>query len=159
MYCKNCGSILEQGAQFCRACGAQVDCDELMKEPAQKTEPAVAQETVQRTVYVQPAHVQAPIAPAPPATNDMAVVGFIMAFMMPILGLVFSVIGLKKAKSGAPNRGLALAGVIISSVYLALSVLAALLYMLWFLFVFWMIGSAGSTYASSAVLAIGSIII
>ena len=91
--------------------------------------------------------------------NDMAVVGFIMAFMMPILGLVFSVIGLKKAKSGAPNRGLALAGVIISSVYLALSVLAALLYMLWFLFVFWMIGSAGSTYASSAVLAIGSIII
>ena len=80
MYCKNCGSILEQGAQFCRACGA-------------------------------------------------------------------------------PNRGLALAGVIISSVYLALSVLAALVYMLWFLFVFWMIGSAGSTYASSAVLAIWSIII
>lgn len=157
MYCKNCGSIIEQGAQFCRACGAQADGEELMKEPVQKAEPVAANEPVQRTVYVQPVHVQAP--PAPPATNDMAIVGFIMAFVMPILGLVFSVLGLKKAKSGAPNRGLALAGVIVSSVYLAIGVLAALLYIVWFMFVFWVIGSAGSTYASSALLAIGSIII
>ena len=48
------------------------------------------------------------------STNGMAIAGFVLSFFIPILGLIFSIIGLKKASECNSGRGLAIAGIIIS---------------------------------------------
>ncbi len=54
-------------------------------------------------------------APVPTSTtNTFAIVGFILAFFMPLLGLIFSIIGLNKVKECNSGKGLAIAGIIIS---------------------------------------------
>ena len=58
----------------------------------------------------------------PEESNTIAVVGFVLAFFVPLAGLICSIIGLKKSKSLAgKNRGLALAGVILSTVFMLLT--------------------------------------
>lgn len=54
-------------------------------------------------------------------TNTLAIVGFIFAFIMPLIGLICSIIGYKQADKdfGGAQKGFALAGTIISAVYLA----------------------------------------
>lgn len=57
--------------------------------------------------------------PPPPSSesNGMAVAGFICSFFMPLLGLIFSIIGINKAKNLAgKGHGWALAGIIISCI-------------------------------------------
>ncbi len=62
-----------------------------------------------------------------PAGNGMAIAGLVLAicaiavswlpgvnFVCWILGLVFSILGLRNANRGAPYRGLAIAGLVIS---------------------------------------------
>lgn len=54
--------------------------------------------------------------------SPLVITGFIFAFFMPIVGLILSIIGLaKQRKTGAPT-GLAVAGVVISSIALVLSI-------------------------------------
>ena len=48
-------------------------------------------------------------------TNNYAVAGFVLAFIIPILGFFVSIMGLKKSiNEGLPHKGLAIAGIIIS---------------------------------------------
>ena len=62
-----------------------------------------------------------------PASNGMAIAGLVLAicaiavswlpgvnFVCWILGLIFSILGLRNANRGAPYRGLAIAGLVIS---------------------------------------------
>ncbi|PZF58943.1 DUF4190 domain-containing protein [Curtobacterium sp. MCSS17_008] len=69
-----------------------------------------------------------PYQPAAPATdryNVLAIVGFILAFVVNIAGLVVSIIALGQVKrTGERGRGLALAGVIISAISLLFSVIS-----------------------------------
>ena len=61
-------------------------------------------------------------APGPQKTNTMAILGLIFAFVFSPLGIVFSAIGLsqiKKRREG--GRGLAIAGLIVSIVFLLIS--------------------------------------
>jgi len=54
--------------------------------------------------------------PAPQPSNGIAVVGLILAFLVPPVGLILSIIGL--AKSGrAGRRGMAIAGLVIGLVF------------------------------------------
>lgn len=55
--------------------------------------------------------------------NVIAIVGFVCAFLVPIVGLICSIIGYNKAKAGAPYKGLALAGIILSVVDIALYIM------------------------------------
>ena len=61
-----------------------------------------------------------PVNPTPTPTqanqsNPIAIAGFVLSFFPGPLGLVFSAIGLKKAKQlGGSNQGLAVAGLVIS---------------------------------------------
>lgn len=55
--------------------------------------------------------------------NVIAIVGFVFAFLVPIVGLICSIIGYNKAKAGAPYKGLALAGIILSVVDIGLCIL------------------------------------
>ena len=57
-------------------------------------------------------------------TNTMALVGFVMSFFHPTMGLIFSIIGLCQIKNtNEPGKGFALAGIIISAVMLLLVIL------------------------------------
>ncbi len=87
MFCKNCGKEINDNAVVCPHCGVQVS-------NVQTTSNASSNEN-----------------------NTIAIVGFVFAFLMPLVGLICSCIGYKKAKNeGLNNKGLALAGIIISAI-------------------------------------------
>lgn len=66
--------------------------------------------------------------PAQKTTNGMSIAGFVCSFFFQILGLIFSIIGLCQIKtSGEKGRGLAIAGIVISSVITFFSILATTL--------------------------------
>ena len=97
MYCQKCGAQIDDDAQFCKACGTAT-----MRA-------------------VQPY----PYAPAYPQqekrTNNLALLGLILAFFMPIGGLVVSVIARKQCvERGGDGEKLAKAGIIVGVVYTGL---------------------------------------
>jgi len=72
----------------------------------------------------------APLPPPPPLgptrTSGMAIAGFVCSFFCGLLGLIFSILGrneCKRSNGTVGGEGLALAGIIISSISLALSVI------------------------------------
>ena len=92
MFCKNCGKEINDNAVICPNCGVQV------------------QEVNQPDVNVQQSN------------NTIAIVGFVLSFLVALAGLICSIIGYKNAvKENAPYKGLALAGIIISAVSMILS--------------------------------------
>ena len=64
------------------------------------------------------------VAPAENKTNVLAIVGFIFAFIMPIVGLICSIIGRNKApECGGNGKGLATAGIVTSVVWMVLVII------------------------------------
>jgi ABC-type Na+ efflux pump permease subunit len=63
------------------------------------------------------------VAPASDRYNVLSIVGFILAFVISIAGLVVSIIALSQIKkTGEKGHGLALAGVIISALAIILTI-------------------------------------
>lgn len=61
------------------------------------------------------------------SSNTYALVGFILSFIFPLLGLIFSIMGLQEAnKKGGDRKGFAIAGIIISVVYMIIIVIAVI---------------------------------
>ena len=58
--------------------------------------------------------------------NTIAIVGFVLSFFTTIIGLVLSIIGLSKSKELNDGKGFSIAGIIISSIRLALAILVIL---------------------------------
>ena len=86
-FCTNCGSKMDSDATFC------VECGTTNKGEYKTTE----EERVARF-------------------NQFSLFGFVLSFFMPVLGLVFSIIGFVKSKDmEGSNRKFAIAGIIISS--------------------------------------------
>ena len=57
-------------------------------------------------------------------TNVLAIVGFILSFFVPLVGLILSIIGYKKAPEyNNSGKGLALAGIIISSIVIVATII------------------------------------
>lgn len=110
MYCRYCGSKLKDNAMYCHNCGAAV-------ERIQIREPYEPQPQPQQQQNTQP---QLLPQTAAKSGNALAILGFVFAFLFPltIAGLICSILGFVKAKKGASLGGLALAGIIISSVIL-----------------------------------------
>jgi len=90
----------------------------------------------------QPYGYPQPFGQTPPPPNGSALAGFILSilslgFLVPlfgwlaiplvILGLVFSIIGLNKARNGASLRGLALAGIVIATISLVAGIIVNVL--------------------------------
>ncbi len=94
MKCWFCNNEINEGDSYCPRCGRA-------QQP--------------QSVYTA--------VPVRMETNGYAVAGFILAFFIPILGLIFSVIGRLKAKKTDTGKGLAIAGIIISIVEIALAML------------------------------------
>lgn len=58
------------------------------------------------------------------ADNGLAIAGFVLAFVLPLLGLIFSIVGLRRAEEiGGQGRGLAVAGIVIGAVFSILALL------------------------------------
>lgn len=97
MYCKNCGNEIHDEAVVCIHCGCPVDVQNNQSKPTVKT-------------------------------NILALVGFILSFFVPIAGLICSILGYKRADSefGVNGKSFAIAGTVISSVYIAVSVIAVI---------------------------------
>ncbi|MDE7463723.1 MAG: zinc ribbon domain-containing protein [Clostridiales bacterium] len=116
MFCKNCGTQMNDNAAFCPNCGAAAN-----GQPAQPAQPA------------QPQTQNNPVAQE---GNTIAIVGFIFSFLIALVGLICSIVGYNNAKKGAPYKGLALAGMIISIVSMVLALIMTIViysnYAAWF---------------------------
>lgn len=106
-YCPNCGSQVEEGAQFCNICGAR-----LVQPQVQNANPNPGYNPGYQ--YNQMNN----IVPAQTGINVQAIVGFVMAFAFYPVGLVFSILGLVNANKTNHGRGYAIAGIIISAILL-----------------------------------------
>ncbi|MDE7452925.1 MAG: DUF4190 domain-containing protein [Clostridia bacterium] len=95
MFCKNCGKEIDDKATICVHCGV----------------PTANAQTQQQAV-----------APAAP-NNGFAIAGLVCSFFSfaAVIGLILSIIGLRKAKTPEYNgkgKGLAIAGIVISCITL-----------------------------------------
>ena len=61
-----------------------------------------------------------PMEPEETGSNGMAIAGFVLSFFIPLLGLIFSIIGLNRANQriDQSGRGLSIAGIILSSLFM-----------------------------------------
>ena len=115
MFCSYCGSKLDDGAVVCPNCGAKTGANPQTTTPSTTTPPPVA--------TAQPVY-----EPPKDKSNTIAIVGFIMSFFVPIAGLICSIIGFNKAKKeGLDHQGLALAGIILSALSLAGSIISTII--------------------------------
>ena len=58
------------------------------------------------------------------------IVGFILSFIMPLIGLIVSIIGISKSKKTGVGKGFSIAGIVISSIFLLIRILAIVLFIL-----------------------------
>ena len=131
MYCAHCGAQIPQDSHFCTACGSR----------------AAAQSTSHQTTtqFGQFGGPQPQYSTPPPSTdNIMALVGLICAFVMPIVGLIFSILGLQKAREmNGKGRTMSLWGLWLSIIQL---VLAILFFIIYIIVIIWAMGSWGEVY-------------
>ena len=82
-------------------------------------------EVLNSNMFVGGTSEPAPAAPQQPSgANVFAILGFIFAFVASPLGLIFSIIGLSKAKKmGGKQKGLAIAGLIISIISIVFTII------------------------------------
>jgi hypothetical protein len=67
--------------------------------------------------------VSQPPAPTAPKTNTLALIGFIAAFVIPVVGIVLGAMGMKQTRvTGEGGRGLARAAVFLGSLFTLLQV-------------------------------------
>lgn len=91
---------------FCKNCGQEIDDNAVVCPHC----------------GVQVGKIEAPVN-TNTNSNTIAIVGFVFSFLIALVGLICSIMGYKNAKEGAPYKGLALAGIIISAISMGLSVL------------------------------------
>ena len=114
-FCANCGAEVSDGFAFCEKCGTPVQAPENQAPSynAPQYGPAAKQEN-----------------------NGMAIggfvcslVGFLCCQLVTPVGLILSIIGLSKAKQMNGNgKGLAIAGIIIGAIGVAVFILTIILY-------------------------------
>lgn len=100
-HCKHCGAQLADDDTYCYFCGANLE-EEVEKVEA-KTFDSYGDNYNDNYAHY---HNQ---------TNTLAVVGFVMAFLSPIVGLVLSILGLNRARvMKGVGRKMAVAGIIVA---------------------------------------------
>ncbi|MDE7406434.1 MAG: zinc-ribbon domain-containing protein [Clostridiales bacterium] len=134
MFCRKCGTQLSDDSRFCYNCGEPTylaeQKDSITPEVEDDYDPfaPLVPPTTNNTQTPPPPQPkpQAQNAPTSAAENGVfGLLGFIFSFFSPILGLIFSIIGLNRKK----NHGLAKAGLILSIVFIALYVLIFIIVM------------------------------
>lgn len=61
------------------------------------------------------------------STNGLAIAGLVCSFLIPIVGLILSIVGLNKSKQlDGSGKGLAIAGIVISAVIMVISLIISI---------------------------------
>ena len=98
MYCQKCAAEIADGSQFCSVCGTPTGTP-----PGPTPYP-----------YPYPYSYQPPVK----QTNNMALLGLILAFVMPLAGMIISLIARKQCQErGEDGAHLAKAGIIVGAIY------------------------------------------
>ncbi|MCL2756387.1 MAG: DUF4190 domain-containing protein [Firmicutes bacterium] len=109
MFCIKCGKNLKENDAFCGGCG------DPQKNAANNNMGAGA---------AMGASVGNSFDRFEQENNTMAILGLVFAFVVNWLGLIFSIIGLQRAKEmNGKGRGMAMAGLIISIISIVLSII------------------------------------
>lgn len=125
-FCPSCGQKITEEGVFCINCGYNLGGS---NNTSQSVVENVAPNNYGSNVNVN-------VVQQPTASNGMAVAGFVLGILslccccytsiIGILGLVFSIIGFNNSKTLPDNKGkgLAIAGIILSSVSLAIGLVS-----------------------------------
>jgi hypothetical protein len=116
--CDKCGSEIDGSAKFCPNCGAKIEATE-------KAERVEVVETVIRNNNTINTTTEA-------GYNALAIIGFILAFIPKIwvISLIISIIALVQiSKTKEKGKGLAIAGIAISSSIMIIGLFAVILAM------------------------------
>lgn len=134
MFCKRCGAELVEGAVYCANCGEPVEKEEEEKVVSEQTgdghEECCHCEECEHDHEEECCHCEECEAKEEPKLlyNTFAIVGFVLAFFQPVLGLIFSCIGYSQStKRPEKGTGLAIAGIIISIIAILSQILVVIL--------------------------------
>ena len=109
--CPACGSLVPEESRFCQECGNPLKTENDFENYAYN----------QYTNYDQNAGMQDQRNGDDESYSGMAIAGFVLSFLIPILGIIFSAIGLSQCSNGRKGRGLAIAGLVISIMWMLFS--------------------------------------
>ena len=137
MICKYCGSNISDEALFCPNCGGPQKDEEKEKKTSYEYQSGGA-ESASRSYSEK----QSTYSSGYEYTNDassnnsieihqkingMCIAGFVLSLFFSILGLIFSAIGMKQAdERGEGGKGLAIAGLVISIVFLSIKLIGTM---------------------------------
>ena len=121
MFCGKCGTKVSAGMDFCPNCGNNLKANDRLIDPAGATS------SPQQPVYVQQSAQPVAQTESKPCScgwagiNVFAVIGFALAFILGIPGLVFSIMGYQEGERTGKHKGLAIAGIVISIINIILT--------------------------------------
>lgn len=130
MFCHYCGAQVAENSKFCPSCGASLE-----EKAEANNDTIVENNVVENDSHTQPAT----DAPVKPKKSGFAIAGFVLGLISlfinlyvgivcAVLGLIFSCLGKKAVKTkGLGGKGLATAGLVLSIITLAFSVIDILL--------------------------------
>ena len=163
MFCTNCGASIQDGTNVCPVCGAPVQgaqpqsnqqpqFEQPQFNQPQFEQPQFNQPQFNQPYYQQPA-VPSSVTPSSVLTWGIVGLAFSCTFFLSFLGIIFSVVGTKKAKklaeeSGQPLSGKAKVGGILAKVGLPLGIVLTILFVIYIIVFVGIIASAinGSVY-------------
>lgn len=148
-FCPNCGNILNDNTTMCPKCGMQITQSNMTNSmnnmntsgsmntintmntpPSSNTVNSMnnmnalgSMNTMNTTNTMNTMNTVS----SSNGENNIAIAGFILSFIIPIIGLILSIIGLKKSKETNNGRGLSIAGIVISTIFTIISIIAIFL--------------------------------